>query len=247
MPVSRMIKPVFSSPVWTLFFVYLPTGELNQTQRFTLCQLKKLNRSLLIVCAAPEPSQIPVELRDQADALYWKGMGGYDFSGYAIGLHAIAARSPGADVFVLNDSVFGPFGDLSPWLDRARWDLTGFTGSIQVENHIQSYAFMIRNVTKECLHHLRSIFPTSFSYNDIMPVVTCFETRLARVASKRMTVGSFWFGLDGQDPSIIHAFTLLDQGYPFLKKALLGKHRDKHDEQKVRDALAARGLPAASL
>ena len=220
---------------------------MKEAQRFMLEQVKKLDRRLLIVCATPNPDQIPAEIHEKADALFWKGLGGYDFSAYAIGLHAIVNSSRNAEVFVLNDSVFGPFCNLSPLLKCAQWDLTGFTGSTQIENHIQSYAFLLKNLTKERLYHLRSIFPLSFSYDDIIPVIYCFETRFARIASRWMSVGSFFFGPQGQDPSLAHAFTLLDQGLPFLKKSLLGKHRDKQDERLVRAALLNLGFPASEL
>lgn len=248
MPRSQMLKPVFPGARWTLCFIYLPSGGLAEAQRLLLSRIKAMNRHLLIVCAAPEPNSIPAELVGMADALYWKALNGFDFSAYAVGLHAIADASPGAEVFVLNDSNFGPFYDLTPLLDAATWDLTGFSGSYQFERHVQSFAFLIRDVTRARMRHLRSIFPASFSYNDIMPVVMCFETRFARVASRCMTVGSFWFGPnDGKDPSIAHALALLDQGYPFLKRGLLGKHRGMQDEHKIRDVLVSGGFSASVL
>jgi len=244
-PKSEMLKPVSASPRWSLYFVYLPDGVLGEPHQFTLDQLRKLDRKLMVVCAAPTSADIPPALIEAADAIYWKGLDGFDFSAYAIGLSAIAAGSPGAQVLVLNDSVFGPFGDIAPLIERARWDLTGFTASLQFESHIQSYAFLIRDLTAVRLRALRSIFPVSFAYNELWPVVACFETRLARVASRRMTVGAFWLGPDdGSDPTVSHALELLDQGFPFVKKSLVGKHRSKQDEAKVRDALAQRGHPA---
>lgn len=243
MPTSRMLKPVFPDARWTLVFIYLPSGRLGEAQRFMLARLKALDQRLLVVCAAPEPGDVSAELLDVADALYWKGLRGFDFSGYAIGLHAIAAGSPHADALVLNDSTFGPFGDMAPLLEQARWDLTGFSGSCQVEAHFQSFAFLMRDVTPARMRHLRSVFPMSYSYNDIMPVVMCFETRFARVASRRMSVGCLWQGPDdGHDPSIAHALALLEQGFPFLKRGLLGKHRGRQDERSIRDILVNQGL-----
>lgn len=244
-PSSKVMKPVFSDTHWTLMFIYLPSSELGEAQRYALRQLKALGRRLMIVCAAPKPCNVPEELLEMADALYWKGLGGFDFSGYAIGLHGVAANSPGADVLVMNDSTFGPFGNLSCLIDRAPWDLTGFIASSELERHFQSFAFHIRNVTPARMRCLRSIFPQSYSYDDIMPVVLCFETRFARVASRSMSVGCLWYGPnDGQDPAIAHGLALLDQGFPFLKRGLLSKHRGRQDEEIVRAALVDRGLSA---
>lgn len=243
MPRSQVLKPVLPCARWTLVFLYLPSGKLAEAQRFILRKLRRLDRPLLIVCASPDQGSIPDEVSSIADALIWKELQGFDFSGYSIGLHAIASASPGADTFVLNDSLFGPFHDLAPWIDHPPWDLTGFTGSYHIEKHIQSYAFVLRGVTQRRMHGLRSIFPSSFSYNEITPVILCFETRFARVAARQMTVGAYWFGsADEQDPSIVEALVLLQQGFPFLKRALLGKHRARQDSEKVREALTARGL-----
>jgi hypothetical protein len=93
--------------------------------------------------------------------------------------------------------------------------------------------------------HLGSIFPLAYAYDDLLSVTLCFETRLARVASQSMSVGCLWLGPDdGEDPSLSHALALLDQGFPFLKRSLLGKHRGKQDERRVRDALLVRGFSA---
>ena len=248
MPPSRVLEPVTPSSRWTLAFIYAPAGTLVEAQRFLLARLRALDRRLLVVCAAPDPACVPPELFGQADALYWKALPGFDFSGYAIGLRAIADHAPHADVLVLNDSAFGPFGDLDGLLDAAPWDLTGFIGSSQLERHFQSFAFHLRNVTPGRMEHLRSIFPRSYAYDDIMPVVFCLETRLARVASRHMTVGCLWFGPDDDlDPAIAHGLALLDQGFPFLKRGLMGKHKGRQDVRSIRHALVSRGFdPAAT-
>lgn len=247
-PSTRVIRPVDEARLWTLLFVFLPDGSLSGPQRFTLSQVKALKRRMCVVCAAPDPDSIPDDIKHLSDALYWKGLEGYDFSGYTIGLNAIARHSEGADVFVLNDSIFGPFEGISDFLDRAPWEFTGFSASHQVENHVQSYAFVIRSLTGARLSRLASVFPTSYCYNDIVPVVMNLETRLARVAARTMTVGSYFFGPDdGTDPSISHGIALASAGLPFLKRALLGKHRDKVDVEQVKNKLLDLGFPPDDL
>jgi hypothetical protein len=238
------LKPAFPSSRWTILFIYLPDGQLKAAHRFTMERLRALDRTLMIVCAAPRPEDVPPEILATAAAVFWKGLDGFDFSAYAIGLNAIADGSPHADVLVLNDSVLGPFGDLQSLLDRAPWDLTGFTASPQFENHIQSYAFLFRDLTPQRLQRLREIFSMTFCYDEITTVVACMETCFARVASRSMTVGAFWRGADdGTDPTVEHGLQLLSQGYPFVKRSLLGKHRDRVDEALVRKTLLDLGYP----
>jgi len=227
-PRAQVLRSVTSDTRWILYFAYLPGGSLTPAHRFTLARLGKETAKLLVICAAPGTEDVPAELYDLADALIWKGLSGYDFSAYNLGLRHIAQMSPGSDVFILNDSVLGPFGDLGDFFDRAQWDLTGMTGSRLEENHIQSYAFILRNVTRWRLWALKSIFLPFGAFDDFASVVRSQETRMARVAAKTMSVGALWFAErypENPDPTLFTADVLLDQGFPFIKKSALGKYR----------------------
>lgn len=240
-----MLKPVELRTRWSAYFAYLPNGELTAGHLFTLEQLRRLEGGLLVICATPRPTDVPAELKRMADALYWKGLSGYDFSAYSIALRAIAARSPGADVFVMNDSVLGPLVDPAPMLDRAPWDLTGFTASSAIENHLQSYAFLLRGVTGERIAAFGSALPERIAFDRFRDVVNLQETRFARLAARRMSVGAFWYADAGRagDPSLAAAASLLDAGLPFLKKSLLGHYAAFQDEAGLRARLAAFGHP----
>jgi lipopolysaccharide biosynthesis protein len=244
-PPSRELKPVFAAPRWTCYFIYLPDGALTDAHRFTLAALRRSSRRLLVVCAAPGPGDVPADLPGLCDALWWKGLRGYDFSAYRLGLAAIAATSPHADVFVLNDSVLGPFGEIDVSLDAAKWDLTGFTAFSLVENHIQSYAFQLRDVTRTTLRALRCIMPRFLVFDDYRAVVYCQETRFARVASRRMTVGALWYAdaRECGDPTVFAGPALLEHGFPFMKKSLFGRNVGLYPEEQLRRALADRGHP----
>jgi hypothetical protein len=246
MPHYSEVKPCFANKRWSLLFLYLPDGRVSEAQRFILNSVRELNRCLLIVCAAPTLADVPREVIDISDALYWKALGGYDFSAYSIGLHALARQSPKADVFVMNDSVFGPFPELPRLLESSDWDLMGFTGSLIYENHFQSYAFFIKDVTLARLKHLKSIFSLTHSYDDMTAIILLLETRFARIASKRMTVGVLWYGPDG-DTAVDHALPLIDEGMPFVKRSLLGKFSHRQNIDLVRARLVALGVPERAL
>jgi len=226
-PPIRILRRADRAPAWILYFVFLPDGQLTPAHRFTIARLKAMDPKLMIVCAAPDPDVVPPELHERADALIWKGMSGFDFSGYAAGLRHLAARSAGADVLVFNDSVLGPFVDLTGFLARARWALTGFTASQFNGNHIQSYGFIIRDLTRRRLAALRSVFVPGLAFDDFDAVVLNQETRFAAVAARRMDVGAFWYAGDArnEDPTLFTPEILLDEGFPFIKKSALGKFR----------------------
>lgn len=246
-PRSAMIRPVGVSRRWIAYFVYLPDGQLTAAHRFTLEKLSRseFDASLVVVCASKSVDAIPDALYEFADALYWKELPGFDFSGYAIALSEIADHSPDADVFVLNDSVLGPLSPIEPFWLQSEWDLTGWTASNQIENHIQSYSFFLRSVDRQRLCALRSILSRTYGFNGYNGVVLLQETRLARVASRHMTAGAFWYGdgIRAGDPSIMGGEALAQAGLPLVKKALFGKHAQHRESQVLHDLLAVAGHP----
>lgn len=245
-PARRVLKRPAGAGSWTLYFAFLPDGTPAAAHRDTVARLRALDRRLLIVCAAPDPSSVPDEFGAAADALVWKALGGYDFSGYAAGLLALAEFAPGADAFVLNDSVFGPFGDVGDWLARARWALTGFTATSNLENHIQSYAFVLRDVTPARLGALRSVFMPDRAFQGFRQVVVNQESRLARVANRTMSVGSLLYAdtAVAEDPTLQLSLPLLRAGFPFLKRSLLGgKLAHLYPQEEVAATLRGVGYP----
>ncbi len=248
-PAHHAIIPICSRPRWIVFFVYLPSGGLTAAHRFTLERLRQADAGLCIICAAPTPADIPAEITTVADALYWKALPGFDFSAYALALHAIAHDSPGADVLVLNDSVFGPFSPVDSLWSHMRWDLTGFTASAQLQNHIQSYAFHLKRVDADRLRVLRTVMPRHWAFDDYRGAVYLQESRFATVAARSMSVGALWYA-DGErsgDPSIFAALPLLDAGFPFLKRSLLTKNAHVVPRDSILHALTCRDHPIDGL
>ncbi len=233
-PSHQVLAPVRSArEVWAVHFVYAPRGQLSRSQRVTLRRLKDLGLPLLVVCAVPQPQQVPAEVAACADALLWKDPSGYDFTAYTIALLEVARGSPGSTVYVSNDSVFGPMHDVRPLIHEAPWDLTGLTAHHGDENHVQTYAFVLKDVTPARLEALAPVFTTRWSLAWGDHVVAAQEIPLARLAARSMSVGAYLYAgppLPG-DPMTTRAFDLVEMGHPYLKKSLLGK---MHQYQDVR-------------
>lgn len=247
-PAWTPIKPVQAHEEWVAYFTFLPQGSLTDAHRFTLSRLRDEGCRLLVICSTPEASMVPAELARYADAVYWKGMGGYDFSAYTLALELIAEHSAGADVLVLNDSMFGPFHPVLPCLRGARWELTGLTASSLNENHLQSYAFAVRSLDAHRLEQLRGVFFADKAFNHADQVIWVQELLLAREAARHMSVGAFWYsdGSTVDDPCLRRPFDLVSAGFPFMKKSLLGKMARFQDPDRVRALLSAQGHPMPS-
>lgn len=248
-PRWKTLVPASARPRWLAYFVYLPDGQLTSAHRFTLDRLAAEHASLMVICACPENHPILDELRTHCDALYWKDTPGYDFSAYALGLSELARLSPGADVLFMNDSIFGPFTPLDPFIQSAPWRVTGFTANATratEENHIQSYAFVIKNLQAEVLDVAASSMSMEWAYNDIQSVILLQETRLTRMLSRQFDVGAYWCGVqrEASDLCLFRPRELVEAGFPFLKRSLLGKFAARFQRpEEVKGVLMSQGHP----
>lgn len=239
-PKHRVIRELTPNDAWLVYFAYLPASTLGPHHFFTLARLRDLGLPVFVICATPSDGQLPPEILDYSDALYWKHLSGYDFSAYTLAIEAIARHSPGASMLVMNDSMFGPFCDLRPFIKLTPWTLSGFTGSGSQENHIQSYSFILKDIDEHRVRQLRHVLYQRFSFSHVNPVISLQELRLARVAARAMPVGAFWYG-DGNpidDPCLRKPFELLDAGFPYMKRSLLGKMRNFQPIERTREVLS---------
>ncbi len=244
-PAHQVLKPVFQAPRWNIYFVFSPQGDLSSSQLYSLQALRPAGVPLLVIVATPNPETIPLGLAELSDALIWKNLTGYDFSAYRIGLEQISQSSPGADILMMNDSVFGPFGDVEKLVAATPWRVTGFTSSAVVENHIQSYAFILKSFDTALLENLSPVILPRHAFDQAGDVILCQECQLARIAARHVSVGSFWHGAarSDLDPMLNMPLELIDAGMPFLKKSLFGKMQSFQDSETVQRTLVELGHP----
>ena len=240
-PGFDVMKPAEGEGRWALYFVFAPDGRAAAQHLFTLSALRSMGFRVLIVIAthaAIDPAF------DAADGLIRKDAAGFDFSGYRIGLAHLAERFASVDVAVMNDSVFGPFADLQALFERTPWRMTGFTASYAIEPHIQSYAFLIKGFDRAYLGGLRGVLWPLLASSHHGGVAFLQESRLARVAARMGSVGSLWTPARREyDLTMAYPLALLDAGFPFLKRSVIGKFADAFDQDAMRSALRQRGHP----
>lgn len=242
-PSWTTLVPVLPASKWAGYFVYLPDGLLKSRHVFTLKELRRQGFAVAVVCATTNEEAVPKELFGSADALFWKSLDGFDFSAFSILVNSLANFSPNCDLFVMNDSVFGPFTDLNSSMNKSIWDFTGFTGLAWPENHIQSYAWFIRKLDANRADALSKILSLNYSYNEFRDVVYMQESKLASLASESMSVGCFWFSssLEPKDLTVLNPVALLDRGFPFIKRSLFGKFDYLNSYPDLTDRLISSG------
>jgi hypothetical protein len=265
-PSFRIIRAPSAAGRWNVLFLFAPTGELDGDQRQILQRVQSLEGPVLVVLAVPtSAASAAAAALHRVDALIVKELEGYDFSAYRIALDLIALHSPGATAYVQNDSVLGPFGEADELVRRAPWDLTGIIGMRAVENHVSSFAFILRSVTPARVAALRPVLSPSWGCDRFDDVIMLQETRLARIASRSMSVGAYWYvptqpGLNpllvslgrrvmrvppladiSADATLASPVDLLNAGFPYLKRSLFTKFAGLHDPTKLMKALEVRG------
>jgi len=244
-PTHEAITPVTARPDWVIYFIFAPLGVLTKAHVFTLSRLRDSGVALCVIIATHDRSNVPDGLSAYADALYWKALNGFDFSAYRLGLREISQKSEHANVLVMNDSVLGPFAGTRSMIEKAKWDLTGFTASSELENHIQSYAFVLKDVTRAKMQALNPVLFPLLSLNNMRHVVRTQETRFARIAARHMTVGAHWYGevQTSGNPSLYKPTELIAAGFPFLKRSLFGVNSHLHSRDELHAILANQGHP----
>lgn len=224
-PRYEIVRRAQAAGVWTILFLFCPDGLVSRAQAATLASLRALPRRLFLVCATGGREQLPESLLKDADALAWKALPGFDFSAYAIALHEICALPGPSDVYVQNDSVFGPRCDMGAFLAPSEWGLAGLTASSHLIDHVQTYAFRLPRLTSGLLASLGSVFSTRTALSSFDANVLCKELELTRRVARVANVGSLWYETDpGVDPTLQRLRELNNQDFPFMKRSLLGKH-----------------------
>lgn len=247
-PNSAIVKHAEGGTEWILYFCYAPNGVLNSSQLYSLERLHFTSRKLAVVYASPRIEPLGSALISVADLVIWKALPGYDFSGYALGLDYLSRLGTSPSVFVMNDSVYGPLGDLQPLIARlSKWEIGGVSASGRFENHIQSYAFNIASLSPKTVRRLEPAMSLKYAYDSFPAVVLLQETLMARSLAEEYSVGSLWYAPEGSgiDISLNYAIELFADGVPFLKKSLFGKHRALGDSELLSQILAAQGHPVA--
>jgi lipopolysaccharide biosynthesis protein len=230
-PASIVIKPASTFRRWAIYFAYSPKGDAWGQHKFSIKQLQANGFRVLLVLACIEPSSTQLQDWQCADAIIWKDLPGFDFSGLKVGLEHLANTNPGCDVLWMNDSVFGPLTPLGPIVERCKWRITGFTESRAVEPHLQSYAFYFRGVDDKLIETTRAVIPSTFAIGTHSAVAYLQEMRLARILCRRHDVGVLWKPIENTtDLTMAHPFELIESGYPFMKRSIAGKFRREFDE-----------------
>lgn len=155
---------------------------------------------------------------------------GLDFGAWADAFRLVPELWSANSVLLVNDSVFGPFGDFAGFLARARAtpaDVVGLTDSNQFAHHMQSYFTLLnRNALQN--EKLRHFWRTLKNRNNKWDVIRIYEVEmLARYRGYGLTCAVVFPSLAAPsefvNPTESRWRQLAAAGFPYVKVNLL-KH-----------------------
>jgi lipopolysaccharide biosynthesis protein len=172
---------------------------------------------------------------------------GYDFGSWATALDRYAAVSGADEVLLFNDSLAGPFEPIDHLLASfhdSEVDVWSLTDTTQFGHHLQSYCLGFKHQTLRAAPLARfwrgiRVEPTRDD------VIWRYEIGLSQLLHREnYTLGAaIRYGTvvqDGQNPTILGWRSLLDHGFPFVKRELLRRPEVAPDGDQVRPELKRR-------
>jgi hypothetical protein len=218
-----------------IFVSYAPDGRIKPHVRFHLAALKRNGLAILYVMVVDEfPSPEITEALADNDHGLLRGLvvrrnAGFDFGAWADAFRIFPALWTAKAVLLVNDSVFGPFGDFDSLMARALTlpaDVIGMTESPEITPHFQSYFLLFKEK----------------ALSD--PGARAFWRDIVNLASKRETILTYevplvagyrerglactalfpWHGPTGRpwlNPTHHNWRSLLAAGFPYIKVELL--------------------------
>ena len=191
---------------------------------------------LVSTCELDAPLEFPHGLPDSTVILRRPNLG-YDFGSWSTGLGVFPQIRRAQRVLLTNDSLLGPFSDISCLLDWACSpgpDIRAMTMSYQIVRHLQSFFLCFHDGVLE-----DAAWRVFFNSIRVEPskeeVVERYELGLSRHAFEQayswdVFVAASDFGTENSNPTIEGWRALLEAGIPFVKRTMM-THPDLADQR----------------
>lgn len=205
-------------------------AALTRSFRELVSGLTRHGYAVVVVSASPAGSPLRWG-SDMVDAVVLRKPNiGYDFGSWAVALDRYPCIATADQVILANDSMVGPFTDMTDLLERfnaASTDVWALTDTWQYFHHLQSYFLGFRNgVLAEA--------PLARFWADIREeptkwdVINNGELRLSRLLRREAYSWSCAVGADavvprGENPVIKGWWRLLELEFPFVKREVIAR------------------------
>lgn len=175
---------------------------------------------------AAEKLEFPFGLADST-LIYRRKNIGYDFGSWAQALKELPGVQKTRVTLLTNDSLLGPFADISPlldWICQEGADIRALTTSWQFTKHLQSYFLAFRGgILQDQVW--QDFFSSIRTEPEKMDVVTHYEIGLSRIAYRYGYSGESYIYMTKEyrhfnNPTVTNWKEILESGVPFVKRTL---------------------------
>jgi len=230
-----------------LFVTHSPDGRLKPHVRFFIAALRRQGIHVTLIVAADaawlDRDALPL---DEVDTLIVRENQGLDFAAWAHVLQLDPELFDSETLYLLNDSLIGPFSDVlfESLLTRLRTepaDMVGMTESWELQWHIQSYFLALRRST---LAH--PILQGFFNTVTILPtkdeVIQRYEINFAPTLRAVGISCAVLFPSENRNNRTLFDWRrLIEEGFPFVKVMALRDKIEGMDSSNWRETLTSRG------
>jgi lipopolysaccharide biosynthesis protein len=207
---------------------WAPDARIDRSTAELVAAIARNGFRVLLVSTAPSPGPLVGFLPGARPSVLRRPNVGYDFGSWATALDRYPSIADAPEVLFMNTSMAGPFAPIDPLIgqfERSRADIWSLTDSTQVAPHPQSYCLGFRG---RCLRE----GPLDRFWRDIRversreAVIDRYEIGLGRLLQRERYVVDAairWWRVvsEGENPTVIGWRSLLDQGFPFVKRQVI--------------------------
>jgi hypothetical protein len=220
------MAPSFDGEV-ALFATYSPDGRLKTHVLHYVESLRREGIAVVLIINAEEPLRVnDADLLSRVDGLFVRQAKGYDFAAWAHVLHLHREIFGAAILYLINDSLIGPFNqsEFTGLLQRIRnskAEVIGLTESFDRGWHLQSFFLAFKSQALLSAAFVK-FFDRVVCYKDKHDVISDYELRLASVLKRAgLDCEPMFRATDARNPTTHRWRELVDSGFPFVKAEVI--------------------------
>ncbi len=218
------------NPYLCIFSQFDSDGNIPDYCAYYLQQLQTAGCDIVLVSTSPRFSQQAIDTAKRyCKTVLHRSNIGRDIYSYKVGLQQAAdIIDDYKKVIVANDSVFGPFFDLTPLFsygDQHDLDVWGASDSHENNYHLQSY-FMVFNQAAAQSTAFKQWWQNVRILDIKQHIIDRYELKMAKYFTKAgFKCGAYYNAQDKSNPTIKLWDQLISQHqFPFLKKEVVKFH-----------------------
>lgn len=232
-----------------LLVTHSPDGKFKPHVRHYIASLKRQKIDVVLIAASDVPfCDLDLVIQAGVAGAYIRENTGYDFAAWAHIIHLRPDILEKKCLYLLNDSVIGPFSDrafkeLLEKLEQDDGDILGLTDSYELAWHIQSYFLLLKAkaLKSEIVHRF---FSTLVCYSNKQSVIDKYELKWAQIFSAARLKCHALFPAEptfNDNPHIYRWQSLIADGFPFIKMTTVRDYHPAVDVSNWRKLVKSKG------